>query len=295
MKDAGNNQQQCNVLLDRWAIAGSGSIKPPKEIPGFQMLKDFQPRTQGKLRTYDRVRTFRATSSSAELSLQYQPVMPWLEPWKFTLIGDDRSGITYEEAEAVMAQLSNHKITLAELAFDFPEPSKVNRRVVLRHARFGKSQRRKDRGGPGAIRYGLRQSPKMVRCYFKSKLGCYRIELEVHSPLLRKFGIIKFFQLGLLAAKLVPAHFQFVGIDWDAVRRYLIRRFGKSEANRISERARSLSASSLSEAVAYLKRRGIPNTHRFLRPLKINRAVGEAIRRWARAFPVDEETLLTGK
>ena len=83
------------------------------------MLRDFRPRTQGKRRTYDRVRTFTSTTNSARVSLQYKPLLPWLPPWRFVLIADDRDGLTLEQVESVATLCSNHKVRLAEFAFDF--------------------------------------------------------------------------------------------------------------------------------------------------------------------------------
>ena len=62
---------------------------------------------------------------------------------------------------------------------DFPEDSGVDEEFVLRFGKFGNARRRKDRGGPGTLRYGSRTSPKMVRCYLKKSLDSYRVELEL--------------------------------------------------------------------------------------------------------------------
>jgi hypothetical protein len=287
-----NQQPACVVRLDRLSFTGIGSSKVPKKIGGFRMLRDFRPRTQGKVVTYGRVRTFCGTSNSALLSLQYKPVLPWLAPWRFTLIADDEDGLSPDEVESVIAQCSSHKPSMVELAFDFDQHSVVNRRFVLQHGRFGKTQRRKDRGGSGNLRYGSRRSPKLVRAYVKVGLGAFRVELEIHSGLLRKFGISSGYELGRLAAKLVPVHLQFLGFRWDSLRAYLIRKFGPLDGGQILEEVRDRAESSLHNATRYLTHRGVPNTHRFLGPLRANRRIRTALRRWAKKFLVNEESSL---
>jgi hypothetical protein len=167
MKNEGRTQQRpvCVVRLDRLAFTANGSSKVPRKIRGFKLSRDFRPRAQGKIATYGRIRIFCSTSNTARLALQYKPAMPFLAPWRFMLTADDDDGITPGQVEAVLAQCASHKLTMVELPFDFPEGSIVSRRFVLKHGRFGKTQRRTDRGGPGTLRYGTRQSPKMARAY----------------------------------------------------------------------------------------------------------------------------------
>jgi hypothetical protein len=291
--DKKNEQPICTVKLDRFTLTAAGS--PPKQISGFKRVKGFRPRPQGKIPTYSRVQTFCSTSNSARLSLQYKPVMPWLEDLRFTLIADDNDGLTLDQVESVLAQCSRHKPSMVELACDFGRGSVVNRRFVLQHAKFGKSQRRNDRGGGTNLRYGSRKSPKLVRAYDKEAVACFRVELEIHSPLLRKYGIGTGFELGRLAGMLVPAHFQFVGVRWDKLRVYLAKKFGQQEGERIVEEARERAESSVHTATRYLSRRGVANVHRFVSPLRLNRRLQKAIQCWAKKFPVDEEMVVKTK
>ena len=295
MAGTGKNQRPCNALLDRVTITGTGSSTPPKEIPGFKMSRDFRPRLRGKIGTYERVRVFCSTSNSARLSLQYKPLLPWLRPLRFTLVADDQDGITPDQVEAVIAQCASHKLTMVELAFDFGRGSVVDRRFVLRHTKFGKSQRRTDRGRGRNLRYGSRQAPKLVRAYDKDAVDSYRIELEVHSPLLRKYRISTGFELGRLAWMLVPAHFQFVGFRWDKLRAYLAKKFGQQEGDNIFGEARQRADSSLQAATRFLSECGVPNPHRFQSPLRLNLRLQKAIECWVKKFPVDDELAVTTK
>jgi hypothetical protein len=283
------SSERCQIRLDRLALTGGGSSKVPRNIRGFKMSRDFRPRAQGKIATYGRVRTFCSTSNSARLSLQYQRVMPFLAPWRCMLIADDDDGITPDQVESVIVQCSSHKLTLAEFAVDFAEGGIVDRDFVLRHGKFGKTQRRKDRGGSGNLRYGSRQSPKLVRAYRKETLGCFRVELEIHSALLRKYRTSSGFELGRLAQKLVPAHIQFVGFRWEELQAYLVKKFGQQEGDKIFGEARKRADSSLQAATRFLSGRGVPNVHRFVSPLRLNLRLQKAIKCWAKTFSVSEE------
>jgi hypothetical protein len=282
-------KQTCTARLDRFTFTATGSSELPRKIGGFEMTRDFRPRAQGKIATYERVRTFRATANSALLFLQYKPLLPWLAAWRFTLIGDDEGGLSPDEVESVIAQCSSHRPSMVELAVDFPEGGIVDRDFVLKHGKFGKTQRRKDRGGSGNLRYGSRQSPKLVRAYRKETLGCFRVELEIHSALLRKYRTSSGFELGRLAQKLVPAHIQFVGFRWEELQAYLVKKFGQQEGDKIFGEARKRADSSLQAATRFLSGRGVPNVHRFVSPLRLNLRLQKAIKCWAKTFSVSEE------
>ena len=288
-------KQRPVLKLDRFGFTGTGGQGVPKMIQGFRMTKDFRPRAQGMIRTYDRVRIFLSASNSARASVQYQPLLPWLAPLRFTLIADDLEGITPEQVEGMIVRCSSHKLTLAEFAFDFAEGGIVDRDFVLKHGKFGKTQRRKDRGGSGNLRYGSRQSPKLVRAYRKETLGCFRVELEIHSALLRKYRTSSGFELGRLAQKLVPAHIQFVGFRWEELRAYLAKKFGQQEGDDILGKARQRADSSLQAATRFLSGRGVPNPHRFQSPLRLNLRLQKAIQCWAKKFLVFEELAVTTK
>jgi len=166
----------------------------------------------------------------------------------------------------------------------------VNRGLVLRHGKFGKSRLRETNlAGGMTIRYGSRHSTKLVRVYPKESLSCLRVELEIHPGLLRTLGISTIFQLGRLAGMLVPAHIQFVGYRWDKLERYLVRRFGESKGNRILRQARNAAETSLQSATRVLSGCGIPNPHRLQSPLRLNLRLRAAVECWAKKFRIDEE------
>jgi hypothetical protein len=240
-------------------------------------------RRQGKIPTYARVCVFRSVSGDAQIVLQYEPVARWLQPWRLTITGDDRTGITPKQIQAVLAVCGNHKLSLVEIAFDFAHESGVGRDFVLQHGTFGKSRRKLDRGGEGQIRFGGRGCPKLVRCYWKKKTGRYRVELEIHSALLRKCSVSKVTDLGTLCLKLLRSHFRFVGFRWRSLDAYLAKKFG-SNGRIMLEEAQACAAVSLRRALRFLSRNGVTNPHRFLRPLRISRDIASALRFWFERF-----------
>lgn len=151
----------------------------------------------------------------------------------------------------------------------------VDENYVLRHARFGKSRRRKDRGGPRTLRYGSRASSKLVRCYEKEGIGRYRVELELHAPLLRKWSIRNIADLPLVATKLWSAHFSFKVVRWDALEAHLAQRYGPEKGKKLYEKAREYAQTSLLRVNRFLSG-VVHNPHRFWGSAVTNRDSGGA-------------------
>jgi len=291
-----NTSPECVVRLDRIVLGARRALESTEAtdknrapsvpaIPGFKLFNDFRARPQGRVPTYARVRLLRSLENNSLARIQHERVMPWLRPFRVTLVGDDRQGVTPDEIRRFVTQFSSHRLSLVEIAFDFDPSSGVDEDFVLRHGQFGKSRRRKDRGGRDQVRYGSRASPKLVRCYWKRQLGCYRVELELHSGLLRKYKVRDSGDFTRLPQKLFPAHIAFVRVRWRALDAYLTRRF-QSKGKVILEEAQRRAESSLRRATGYLARQGVPNPHRFLQRLSINSEVAAALEQWAKKFEV---------
>jgi len=246
-------------------------------------MNDHLVRRQGKIRTYARVRVFRSLTGDARIVLQYDPVATWLQSWRITMTGDDRTGITPDQIQSVLTPCRNHKLSLVEIAFDFIPESGVDRTFVLQHGKFGKSRRRLDRGGEGQIRYGGRGCPKLVRCYWKKELDRYRVELEVHPALLRKCSVSKVTDFGTLCSNLLRSHIRFVGIRRRKLDACLANKFG-SNGRALLDGARERAAVSLRRALRFLSRNGVANPHRFLYGLRINDEIKLALRAWHAHF-----------
>jgi len=81
-----------------------------------------------------------------------------------------------------------------------------------------------------------------------------------------------------------PSHLDFVGFRWEKLGSYLAQRFGSRGANILYEARRRRDERSLRNATRFLSAKGVSNPHRFLFPLRINRNVRWALRRWAGPF-----------
>jgi hypothetical protein len=275
------------IRLDRLVISGAARKGAcVKQIEGFKVESDFRLQGSGKIFTFERVRKFKGRRKSTLINQQYKPQKPWLAPCRFTLIGDDQTGITPAEIMALSRDITGPKVTMFELAFDFPAALKIDRAFILRHGSFGKSHRRKE--PPNRLRYGSRSSAKFVRCYFKEQITSFRVELEIHSALIRKYGAFNLQDLSSCALRLYPAHICFVELSWRRLRRHLTYKFG-TRAGLVFAETKKRASISLRRATRYLSQQGVSNVHRFLRPLRMNDELQQALRSWAERFSVWEE------
>jgi hypothetical protein len=131
-----------------------------------------------------------------------------------------------------------------------------------------------------ALYYGSRKTDKLVRCYQKNTLGVFRVELELHSGLLRDIATLDDFVY--LPDVVYPNHLQFVDFDWSRLEKYLSESLG-DEGRRIIAGAKSRSRS-LRRVRRYLSRKGVTNVHRFFSALEINKKARRALDQWARQF-----------
>jgi len=134
-----------------------------------------------------------------------------------------------------------------------------------------------------ALYYGSRKTGKFVRCYQKSTLGVDRVELELHSGLLR--NILTLDDFLYLPDTVYPKHLQFVEFDWRRLEQHLSKKRA-DESSRIIAGAKRRAAS-LQKVRRYLHKHGVANVHRFLVPLAMNEEVSRALDRWARNFKKD--------
>jgi len=249
----------------------------------FKTLYDIRPTPKDTPLIYGRVRRLKSLTSDMEIEWQYQRRVRWVKPWRITLVADDQAGIAPEEVARILGRCRHYRFVLVELAIDFECGLKVNREFVKRHGVFGKSRRRTDRGGKNQLRYGARKSGKLVRCYWKEKIKAFRVEVELHSQLLKKHQVKDVDYLSYVAQIVHPRHFRFVNIRWKALHRYLRRR-GDVDADTIIQGAHERAEVSLNNALKYLRRNGVINTHRFLQQLRLNDSIDTALTTWSLDF-----------
>jgi hypothetical protein len=88
----------------------------------------------------------------------------WLRPYRVTLYADDRTGLLPSEVFSVLEVLSDFRMTMMELAFDFA-PDYMDRKFVRNHCLFGKS-----RPVPSVNEtdyFGTRRGTKRAQSYLK--------------------------------------------------------------------------------------------------------------------------------
>jgi len=137
------------------------------------------------------------------------------------------------------------------------------------------------KGIKGRVLYwGGRKSEKFVRCYKKKELGCYRVELELHSRVLRDANVLTPDDIDGLGVVIHPRHCQFVDVDWRHLERYLRQ---KDNGDALIRGAKKR-ANSISRLRRYLRRHGIVNFHRLLVALPINKQIDRALTRWMGNF-----------
>ena len=256
------------IRWDSWSKRG---MLVPK-VKGFKIVRDIKLRWRaGKPTIYARVRELLSKHSATKAYWQYERRKAWVKQWRVTLIADDLRGVTAHEAWSFCKQLRFFKLLLFELALDFPPDSGIDAGFVQRHGLFGKSRFRPDRGGAGQLRFGSRFSGKLVRCYEKTTVNAFRVEIELHSSLLprprrnnlREVTEVRWGELADAAFSILPGHCRFVELRFNALGRHLRQRFGE-RGDVLLERTRSLSNESLHSALGYLRRKGVHNPHRFL-------------------------------
>jgi hypothetical protein len=273
----------CEIDVDRFAIVLSHETgSAPPDFPGYRVVKDSFVHSQTTHPTYGRVRELINRTNEIRLFIQHRPVMPGLAPFKITVVRNDKRRLSQRHVGQIVSALTSYRLLLLEIALDFPLENGVNADFVRRHAIFGKSRARNSRLFANTLRYGGRRSDKLVRCYVKGNLQCFRIELEIHSSLLRRHGLVRFEDLRKLPHLLCPTHIWFARLDWQAVVRHLDRR-GVS-ANKMAELEFARSCPIHTALKVLRGTLGVKNAHRFLKPLAINRRLLLALHAWARNY-----------
>ncbi|HEU0047024.1 MAG TPA: hypothetical protein VFQ43_05390 [Nitrososphaera sp.] len=243
------------------------------------MTRDSFVRCQTTTATYARCRQYKSLKDDTTIYWQYERLKGWLKPWKITIVADDKTGLSYEQIDIVLSPCRYYRFLIIEVAIDFSHSTGVNREFVRQHAVFGKS-RRAHTIQDCILYWGGRKSEKLVRSYDKKEVAGYRVELELHSPLLRDEHISTLEDFDGLPDTVYPKHFQFVTVDWDRLKRHLTpKRNSQALISGAKQRG-----SSLSRLRRYLRRNGITNFHRFLVPHAINKRIDRAFTRWSGHF-----------
>jgi hypothetical protein len=216
--------------------------------------------------------------TGVRIFLQYQPQFPGLAQFKLNFVANDRLGLHRRDFQQVLRAFSCHHLHLIEIAFDFSPESRIGAEHVRRHATFGKSRPCNSHVFVGTFRYGSRRGDKLVRCYWKQPIGCFRVELEIHAALLRRNGIAQLSDVYKIPQLLCPAHVRFVQMNWPALEKYLAKRNVQDHQDVLKLAiARAVSIHGL---MAFLRGTvGVKNAHRFLVPQCINEQIERSLKR----------------
>lgn len=253
-------------------------------LPGARLLDPERLWNQ----TYGFVRRIRCTGGIREIAVEYQRRSHWADPFRITIIPRHRAGLQFEDLNAVLQFLPNFKFVVIEVAFDFPITSIVDVRFVEEHALFGRSWPRFVGINPLHDSWGTRKAAKFVRSYARFDTDYHRVELELHSRFLRQHRIDDIQDFPRLVKILVPNHIHFAQLDQRRLIEQL-RRNGMDSRKRqnVVEQLQDREEDCLCDLLKYLRRRVLlKNVRRLLNPVdEINRAIREAIDKWARTWP----------
>jgi len=274
-------KSNCVARLDRLRFAcprsGFKSVGKPPGVPGFKTIADtFVNAPKGKTVAYKRVRRMENPTTGTKIHVQHWRAHGYLKPMRVTVIGPDLTGILWAELKSIGDAFKDFVVRMVELAFDFSSESGVDADFVRRHARFGKSKS-VPMMFPGYLRYGTRQSPKMIRCYWKKQVGAFRVEIEFHST----FPVLPQTDCLLYLLDVSPSGFSFVRVDWLALDAHLTKK--GIRGMKISAEARTR-YTSLQRLLRYLRRSGVNNPHRFLRTMKKDQLIREAAKTWSQSL-----------
>jgi hypothetical protein len=273
----------CVSKIDRVvATASDLSLDALAAISGYEIKK---PRSLWN-KSYRTATPIKGTGSIRDVIIESAPAKPYYPRYRVVIQPRDVSGLEAQALASILERLTNPKIQLVEVAFDFPFDSIVDTEFVERYGVFGKSNPRRVGQIPAYDSWGGRKGPKFVKSYFKPEISGHRVELEFHASDLQRCHITDPFHFQRFAT-LLPGHHIFFGrIDHQMLRRRLFHQgFSADQMREIPARVKNLEWN-LSAALNYLRRDvDLKNVRRILVPVdEVNFAVQEALEKWATAW-----------
>ncbi|HLW99795.1 MAG TPA: hypothetical protein VKR82_14195 [Candidatus Acidoferrales bacterium] len=268
------------VSLDRLGIcADAYDRKAFLHQPGHRVLRSHFLRSSSS--AYGRVLETQDTNTGATTLIYDQRRVPWIPKIKLILRAGEQRGLSPSDVLGATELLGKSRVSLLELAFDFPKQAGINTAFVMLHLLFGKSRWAARK--PGIVWFGTRRSSKFVRCYLRVRTQVFRIELELHAAWLRRNEIQDCFDFQRIPGLIARRHIFFCKLDWDAV----IRRIRRTVPNApLALRNLSWEKHDLHATLRFLRGElRFTNTHRFLEPLALNGVVTHALNLWATQWP----------
>ena len=284
----------CAGKIDRVvATASDLSLDALAAISGYEIKK---PRSLWH-KSYRTATPIRGPRSIREVIVESDPAKPFYPRYRVVIEPRDVSGLEAQALASILERLTNPKIQLVEVAFDFPFESIVDTEFVERYGAFGKSGPHSVGQIPAYDSWGSRKGSKFVKSYYKPEISGHRVELEFHAPDLQRYGIADVFQFPKFA-KLIPEHHIFFGrIDHPALLRRLVgEEYPEDQVREIRRKVKNLEWN-LCAALNYLRKDvGLKNVRRILVPLDdMNRVVREALSKWGAEWRADSAQLRRNK
>lgn len=281
----------CTCKLDRLVLVTDElNVAALARIPGFRNQNRHRLWNQG----YRWAQRIHGTGSIEEVVVEFERTATWFSPYRLTIVPRDTDGLQEHDLRLVLENMEKFKITILEVAWDLPAECVVDLDYVRRFALFGKTWLRPS--GNGTLfheRWGTSAS-KVVRAYVKWETFHFRIELELHTDLLRKEGIRDIFDFRKLPDVLVPKHIEFSKLD-EAKLIGELQHSGRSsaEARSILIRARRKAASRLWTALRFLRKdERLKNVRRLLtKNDETSRVFREAIETLVAGWPAQPARL----
>ncbi|MGB2891262.1 MAG: hypothetical protein WBC04_26545 [Candidatus Acidiferrales bacterium] len=235
---------------------------------------------------YRRRTNFENTRSGMKLVVYYERELPNLDRYTITFLPEDSRGLQADDIMPIFKLLSEPRITLLEVAFDFPAGCGINGAYIRRRALFGKARPYSVGHKQGWDAWGSRKGPKFVRSYYKQTIGAHRLELELHRRFLRQHGIDHVVDFHRLIAVLPRHQILFGRLDEQKiVNRLWNSGVARQKILHVLREIAKLDAH-LWDALKYLRTTAsLKNVRRFLVPVRTNRVARDALRGWAAKWP----------
>jgi hypothetical protein len=255
----------------------------PRHVLKDLGYRNVSRRTLWGQKIYRFVDRYRGEKSIREITAAFEPRVRWAPACRLTLIPRDATGGTASDLQSLWER-TPVDLMLLELAFDFPFDSVVDVDFIRRHFLSGKMHLK-----PGSDPFHERfpGASRTMRVYTKWEIASVRLELEIHSRLLRTEEVRDFFGFQRLADHIVPGCAFFAMLNRPRVTEALKLQALSADRIEVIEHALDVRSKSLCDSLQYLRSNvGLKNTRRLLSPLnEINGALADAVRKWAAGFP----------
>jgi len=267
----------CDCTIDR--VVATSTDEFPSGIGRLEGYREQEPRDLWN-QPYRLATPYAGVGSVEQVVIESKPKEPYSPHCRTTVIPRDRLGLAPDNLSTLLAQLSQPKLQLVEVALDFPVRSVVDINLVEQQGVFGKSRARRVGRFPTYASWGGHAGSKLVKAYVREWL---RLELEFHGRDLRHNHIDAVVDFPKFAQIIPGQHLFFGRIDENRLLPALRRNnLSAAEISAIRKRISELQWSLVHMLDFLRKEVGLRNTRRLLEPNRqLNRIVREALDAWA--------------